>query len=244
MAVRSVNVPEIGLVNLYKRKGSKSIRLSVGHDGSIRVSMPHWVSYEVGIRFAYKQREWIKSKVVASKLIKNGHLIGKTHRIVFVPQKNRLVSATRITTTGEVRIMYPDKLDYSEPSVQLVAEKASIRSLKVQAEELLPHRLAELANRYDFAYRNVVVKQLRSRWGSCSIHNDIALNCFLMQLPWHLIDYVLLHELVHTKIMEHGAKFWNELSRYVPELKVVRKEMKDYHPTLTPISIISDIKSP
>lgn len=165
MAVRSVNVPEIGLINLYKRKGSKSIRLSVGHDGSIRVSMPHWVSYEAGIRFAYKQREWIKSKVVASKLIKNGHLIGKTHRIVFVPQKNRLVSATRITTTGEVRIMYPDKLDYSEPSVQLVAEKASIRSLKVQAEELLPHRLAELANRYDFAYRNVVVKQLRSRWG-------------------------------------------------------------------------------
>jgi predicted metal-dependent hydrolase len=54
-----------------------------------------------------------------------------------------------------------------------------------------------------------------------------------MQLPWHLIDYVLLHELTHTKVMRHGAPFWEELERHAPTAKLLRKEINTHRPLLT-----------
>lgn len=232
MAVKSVTVPELGTVQLYKRRGVRGLRLSIGHDGSVRVSMPYWLPYAAGAEFARKQLDWIRSKQIASTPLKQGSRIGKAHRIVFIPEVGRSTLATRITSTGEVRILHPPDLDSTEPAVQRAAERASLRALKQQAEKLLPLRLRDLARQHGFTYRNVSVKQLKSRWGSCSSEKDIALNCFLMQLPWHLIDYVLLHELMHTRIMAHGPEFWGELEQYVPNLKSIRKEMKAHRPVL------------
>jgi predicted metal-dependent hydrolase len=56
---------------------------------------------------------------------------------------------------------------------------------------------------------------------------------YLMQLPWHLIDYVLLHELTHTKVMQHGTPFWQELERHVPHAKRLRGEIREFHPILS-----------
>ncbi len=232
MAVKTVTVPELGTVQIYKRKGVRSLRLSIGHDGSVRVSMPYWLPYAAGAEFARKQLDWIKSKQVAPVSLIHGSRIGKAHRIVFIPESGRMTLATRITSRGEIRIFHPNDIDSSEASVQRAAERASLRALKQQAEKLLPLRLKDLAENHGFTYRSVSIKQLKSRWGSCSSEKDIALNCFLMQLPWHLIDYVLLHELMHTRIMAHGSGFWGELEQYVPNLKSVRKEMKGYRPIL------------
>ncbi len=232
MAMKSVTVPDLGTVQLYKRRGVRSLRLSIGHDGSVRVSLPYWLPYAAGADFALKQRQWIKSQQVATTPLQHGARIGKAHRVVFIPEAGRTTLTTRITSSGEVRVFHPSGMTPHDLSIQKAAERASIRALKQQGEKLLPQRLHSLAAQHGFEYRNVQVKQLKSRWGSCSSERDIALNCFLMQLPWHLIDYVLLHELMHTRIMAHGSIFWTELERYVPNLKAVRKEIKSYRPAL------------
>lgn len=232
MSVKTVAVRDLGTVQLQKRKGARSMRLTVGHDGTIRVSLPYWLPFAVGAEFAYSRRNWIKSKRIETRILKHGGLVGKTHRIAFLPEVGRTSLATRVTSSGEVRIFYPSELDPNEPVIQKAAERASIRALKGQGERLLPARLRELAQMHGFEYRKVSIKQLKSRWGSCSSEKDIALNCFLMQLPWNLIDYVLLHELTHTKIMAHGRPFWDELGNYVPDLSSVRKEMKTHRPVL------------
>lgn len=232
MAMKSVVVPELGTVQLYKRKDVRSLRLSIGHDGSVRVSMPYWLPYAAGADFARKQREWIASKQTTSAPLKHGTRIGKAHRVVFIPEIGRTTLSTRITSGGEVRIFHPSHLAPYDQSIQKAAQHASIRALKQQGEKLLPQRLRSLAQQHGFEYQSVQIKQLKSRWGSCSSERAIALNCYLMQLPWHLIDYVLLHELMHTRIMTHGVVFWVELANYVPNLKTVRKEMKSYRPVL------------
>lgn len=232
MATKTVTVPELGTVQLYKRKGVRNLRLSIGHDGTIRVSLPYWLPYAAGAEFARKQREWIKAKQITTAPIRHGSRIGKAHRMVFVPEDGRTTLATRITSRGEVRVLYPAGASTTEPAIQQAAERAGLRALRQQAEKLLPLRLKDLAQQHGFTYRKVAIKQLKSRWGSCSSEKDIALNCFLVQLPWHLIDYVLLHELTHTRIMAHGPAFWQELGQYVPHLKSVRKEMKAYRPVL------------
>lgn len=232
MATKTVTVTDLGPVQLYKRRGVRSLRLSIGHDGTIRVSLPYWLPYAAGAEFAKSKRDWIKSRQIVTSPLKHGSRVGKTHRLTFIPEQGRTTLATRITTSGEVRIFHPAHFDSHEPAIQKAAERASIRALKLQGEKLLPQRLHDLAEQHGFSYGKVTVKRLKSRWGSCSSEKDIALNLFLMQLPWHLIDYVLLHELTHTRIMAHGKPFWNELDKYVPDLKAIRKEIKNHRPVL------------
>ncbi|HET8992036.1 MAG TPA: M48 family metallopeptidase, partial [Candidatus Saccharimonadales bacterium] len=69
--------------------------------------------------------------------------------------------------------------------------------------------------------------------GSCDQSKNITLNLYLMQLPWHLIDYVLLHELTHTVVFKHGPDFWAEMDKYLPDSKSLRSEMKDYKTTVS-----------
>ena len=161
----------------------------------------------------------------------HGDRIGKAHRIVFLPDAARITVTTRIVGS-EIRIHHPKELMESDHSVQAAAQNASVRALKTQAEKLLPQRIEKLAAHHGFRYRSIRIKRLKSRWGSCSSDGEIVLNAFLMQLHWHLIDYVLLHELMHTRIMAHGPTFWNELESYVPNLKAVRNEIKNHRPIL------------
>lgn len=233
MAVKKIVIPEIGSVSLYKRRGVKGLRLSITSRGEVRVSLPHWLPYTAGTEFAKKKRDWILSHKPnkSSQTLKPGGRIGKAHRVLFLPDHTRSTVASRISG-GEIRIHHPAHLEHLAPEVQKIARSASIRALKSQAGKLLPQRLDTLATQHDFTYSSVHIKQLTSRWGSCSSEGVISLSCFLMQLPWHLIDYVLLHELLHTRIMAHGPVFWRELEQYVPNVKTTRKEIKDHRPVL------------
>jgi predicted metal-dependent hydrolase len=96
------------------------------------------------------------------------------------------------------------------------------------ARRLLVERLAHLAAQHGFSYNKVFVRRQKTRWGSCSHQNNINLNINLVRLPAALIDYTLLHELVHTRIKNHGPDFWAELGRYIPDSKRLDREMNRY----------------
>ena len=68
-----------------------------------------------------------------------------------------------------------------------------------------------MAERFGLTYRKVRITGARSRWGSCTSAKTISLSCYLMLVPSHLIDYVILHELAHTREMNHGPRFWELL---------------------------------
>ena len=104
--------------------------------------------------------------------------------------------------------------------------------LRQKALAYLPHRTAELAKKHGFSYRRVSVRRSRTRWGSCSVVNNINLSIFLMQLPDHLIDYVILHELVHTVHKNHSADFWKRLDIHTGNVRGLASEMKKYRITI------------
>jgi predicted metal-dependent hydrolase len=233
VATKQVELAGIGTVMLYKRRGNRSLRLSIGTAGEIRVSMPYWLPYKAGEQFALQKAAWIAlHRVEQAAALESGHAVGKAHHLLFTPSARASKVMTRIKD-NQIEISYPDTLLHTSPEVQKAAQTAAIRALRREAEQLLPLRLRQLAEQSGFTYKSVSVKQLKSRWGSCSAHQEITLNLFLMQLPWHLIDYVLLHELTHTKVMQHGAPFWRELERHLPYAKRLRKEIGEYHPVLS-----------
>ena len=97
---------------------------------------------------------------------------------------------------------------------------------KMKARIRLPARLYLLAEKYGFTYNKVYIRNQKTRWGSCSHKNNISLNVKLVLLPKELIDYVMLHELVHTRIHNHSKKFWVELDRYTGNGKVMAKRLR------------------
>lgn len=234
MATKQVTVPEIGTVTLYKRKGNRSLRLSIGHDGEIRVSLPYWLPYTAGEQFVRSKQDWITDHLPRKQVaLQHGQSIGKAHHLYFTPDPTARKPRTHVTDT-EIHIWVPAAMPTSHIAAQDAATTAGLRALRKEAETLLPQRLRTLSSQTGLAYTSVSVRQLKSRWGSCDNSKAITLSIFLMQLPWHLIDYVLVHELAHTKVMRHGAPFWEELERHLPGARQLRKEMAGYQPILTP----------
>lgn len=229
---KHIELAGVGRIALSKRKGAKTIRLSVTSNGQVRVTMPYWVPYEAGAQFARSRAEWLQAQLEKhTTVLQNGQLIGKMHHLVLTPSADASKVTSRVTH-AEVRVAYPRDLQRDDPLVQDAAAKAGIRAMRNEAELLLPSRLKGLAMMHGFEYNSVQVKQLRGRWGSCDAHQNIVLNLFLMQLPWDLIDYVLIHELTHTEILRHGPDFWNAMQRVLPEAKAMRAEMRSYRPVV------------
>lgn len=231
MPAKEYQLESVGKVHVYKRRGVKNMRLSVAADGKVRITIPFWVSYTAALGFAESRTDWILHNLPErTGLLFHGQHIGKAHRLYFESDN---IDQVRTRLHGsEIRVVRPRHQVITHPAVQEAARKASIRALRVQTEKLLPGRLRQLAESYNFEFTSVQVKQLKGRWGSCDNTKRITLNLFLMQLPWHLIDYVLLHELVHTKHMNHGTEFWSEFLRHEPRAKQYRAQIKKHKPIL------------
>jgi predicted metal-dependent hydrolase len=100
---------------------------------------------------------------------------------------------------------------------------------EIQARRAIIERLNELAKIHDFYYAKVTIRKQKTRWGSCSAKNNISLNINLIRLPEKLRDYVLLHELVHTRIKNHSKEFWAGLDKAVGgNSKALAKKVRNY----------------
>jgi hypothetical protein len=227
-------------ITVYKHKSSRHLRLSINAAGETRVSIPAWAPYSSGVAFAKSRLQWLLSQRQPPRTLAAGQAIGKAHHLRFVAKANASKASSRLVA-GEVIVSYPPALSITSPAVQAAAQAGSIRALRSQAEQLLPQRLSSLAAAHDFSYGSVSIKRLKSRWGSCDQRGDIVLNLFLLQLPWECIDYVLLHELTHTRILRHGSDFWRAMEAVLPDVARLRKRLHDYQPVLEQHSPVSGL---
>lgn len=231
MAQQSFTLSSGVEVQLFKRRGARSIRLSIKPDGTVRVTIPFWVSYGAGQQFALQKQDWINQHAVQKTIHQDGQQIGKAHHLSLVVKAGLIKPTTRIKDQLVV-IQYPPNLEARDASVQAAIEKAALRALIAECQRLLPQRVEQLAAKYGYSYRSLHFKRLKSRWGSCDNRQNIIFNAYLIQLPWQLIDYVILHELAHTRVMKHGAEFWAEMQTTSPDVQQLRKAIKQYQPQL------------
>ncbi len=227
--VKKVYIESVGSeVTIARRKGTRNLRLSIRSDGQIRLSVPYGLPERHATKFIEDKSEWIKKHTKPQFFLKDGMHIGKAHRIKFnwtLEDKIR----TRIKN-NEIIISVPSYMSENDNEVQQKTLTACERALKNEAVKLLPQRVDFLSKKHHIEFNNLKVKKLKSRWGSCDNNKNIILNTYLMQLDWSLIDYVILHELAHTKHQHHQADFWNFLSEICPRFKELRKQLKT-HPT-------------
>ncbi len=235
MVQKTVWLPEVGELVLSKRKGSKNIRLSISAGGKVRVGLPSWTPYAMGISFAKQRAEWINDHLQKQPIsnLNDGDRIGKSYRLKYLELSNAKSVSARLV--GK-QVIVSSHLSLMDQRVQIKAKAAAERALKAEAQYLLSQRLMELAKKNNFTYQSVKIRKLVSRWGSCSSKKEITLNYFLMQLPWDLIDYVILHELVHTRHLNHSPSFWDEFDKIKPNAKIYRKQIKNYRPVINSLA--------
>lgn len=94
-----------------------------------------------------------------------------------------------------------------------------------RAREILTRRVSRIAARHGYAFNRLTVRNQKTRWGSCSAKNNISLNMRLILLPEILCDYVILHELVHTRVKNHGHHFWAEMLRVESRARELDREL-------------------
>jgi predicted metal-dependent hydrolase len=232
VAVKKVLVDGVGEVALYKRRGLRTMKLSVRANGEIRVSLPSYVPYQAAVQFVQAKRGWLEThRPLTDALLENAQAIGKQHALRFIANFHTNATKSRVTA-DEVIVTHPAQLSSDDDSVQKTAGAAAVRALRQEAEAILPSRVARIAKEAGFVYRSVVIKKLTGRWGSCDQNHNIVLNLYLMQLPWELIDYVIMHELVHTRHLDHGEGFWNTFETHLSGAKALRRRMRAYQPNL------------
>ena len=110
-----------------------------------------------------------------------------------------------------------------------LAEEAGLSEPEFRkAGSMLASRLERLARIHGFEYNRVTIRNQTTRWGSCSGKNNINLNVNLVRLPDELRDYVMVHELVHTRVKNHSKQFWRELNKLVGDCKSMQRRLRDY----------------
>lgn len=133
------------------------------------------------------------------------------------------------TEQGRTVIVCPPDTDFNAPTRQEWLHRVVERALRLQAERVLPERLRALSVLHNLPFNTCKVNVSKGRWGSCSGRRDINLSCYLALLPPHLREYVMLHELCHTREMNHGPRFWALLDNLTDgKAKALREELKGH----------------
>lgn len=165
-------------------------------------------------------------------------------------RRNRRISLS-VRPSGKVILSYPfgisksralgfldDKAEWVIQAKQRMAVRTEgrrtfteeeIAEMRRRAKEVLPAMAERLAERFGFRYGRITIRATRSKWGSCSHDNNISLSLFIMTLPEHLQEYVVIHELCHTVHHDHSERFHALADRCMGgREKELRRELRGY----------------
>lgn len=234
MPEKIISIDGIGNVLFRHSHRARHLSISIRPFIGVRVSIPVGMSYSIAIRFVTERKLWTNKhlakmkqfEAMQTKFDENSSYSTKHHKLILKKAYRKNISVR--LSKGNINVVYPAELNPDSKELQTAIRKGIERALKIEAREYLSVRVNELAEKYNFKFNNLALKNIKSRWGSCSRKNNINLSIHLMRLPNHLIDYVILHELVHTVHHDHSDRFWITLDSITGGAKSLDKELKKY----------------
>lgn len=226
--------PEFGEIKVRRSKLARKSKIYVGVDGILRASIPYY-SPEFSIsRLIRHNREEIRrlmSEHAGRNLYRDGQQIGQNHWLVF---RQRVDFSTeqkvKIDISANQIIVFAPEFDSIQTQTEI--RKTISKILRKEAKTYLTRRVEAFAKNGGFVFEKLRFSHTATRWGSCSSRGTISLNIALMNLPLHLIDYVIIHELCHLRHMNHSPAFWAEVEKYCPDYKKCVQEMKQFSPMI------------
>ena len=135
---------------------------------------------------------------------------------------------------GECVVMHEDRLSVCPDLFENgLLEPALERWYRTEADRLLRHTAQNLSLQLKLSYNRLVIRGQRTRWGSCSRRKNLSFNWKVIMAPEPVVEYVVIHELLHLKQMNHSKKFWELVARYCPEWRQHKSWLKQHETELT-----------
>jgi hypothetical protein len=203
-------------VPLLLRRNYRARRyiLRVRRDSSVRLTIPRGGSRAFALEFARKHIDWIERQL-ARRAAEAAHDCPWQDgtKILFRGEPVQLrVRADSLTTVIE----FADQVVLAEAGANDIRPVIENHLWTLAEKELLPRTL-QLGAQFEMAPARVLVRNQRSRWGSCSPRRTISLNWRLIHAPADVRDYLIIHELMHLREMNHSARFWHLVQKACPE---------------------------
>lgn len=230
----TIDDDEFGSIRIRRNARARHVRLVMGTQGDISISLPRFAAKRYALELLDQSRNdiraWRQKHRPMTNALTNGQRLGHSHtiRIESTTQTSPQVHIEGLTVVIEM----PWGKSFSDPKVREAILPIVKKVLTIEAKAYLPRQLAYLANQYDFTYKKTRFGAPRGRWGSCSSSGTISMNVSLMALDDELIDYVLVHELCHTKQMNHSRAFWQLVESCLPDYRERRKKLKKIQPII------------
>jgi len=206
------------------RRKSLSIQIC---DGMVIVKAPAGTPFSAVEAFIEKKRNWIAAKTgaYAAKRRKFSDVLEYRAFLLDGAQYPAVMSGgIKKIMVADGRFLIPQPLFEMRDKLISAVRKWYI----ARATEQLGNRLQQLAGVLGFAFSGFNLTGARAKWGSCDPNNRIRLNWRLVLLNPELQDYVIIHELCHTKRHNHGKEFWEAVAKHCPLYKDARKKLKEY----------------
>jgi len=225
-----VEIDGIGPVT-FKRTRGKYYKVSIKRN-QIICTYPWYGSFKTSLQFLDEKKSWIKKQLEHPSIKKlppidltNGFQT-KTSKIILSPEICDEIKIDK--QQKQVIIHYSGQENIKEQKMQNIIITTIENIWKQEAKIFLIDRIQELARQFGFQVNKVSTRRTRSRWGSCSPENNISLSLYIMNLRQELIDMVILHELSHTKVKNHGPRFRSLLQKICPNVKELEKEIRQH----------------
>ncbi|MBI9072891.1 MAG: M48 family metallopeptidase [Melioribacteraceae bacterium] len=195
------------------RKEVKHARLRVSEDGQVRIIAPPSFSEDDITSMLKKKAKWLDKNLKYFDAMSKIEL-HRNQLLLFGDRYNYFFDSSfprKIIVNHEHKTITA-KRDLTDSTIQ----EKWYRQI---AKKYLTKRTEQLSKKLNFTYNKLFIRNERNKWGNCSKNKNISLNWKLIKAPEYVIDYIIIHELLHTVVMNHSNKFWTLLKSYYPDYK-------------------------
>ncbi|QZE13313.1 M48 family metallopeptidase [Halosquirtibacter laminarini] len=220
----------LGNITIRRGRTKSALRATFKTDGTISVSTPSTISWKEIENWIEENRDAFIAKKIQATKDNNVALptILSINNCCYCVKYEKILKAKVEHTTCGANLILPQGGD-TERNRQ-IHEIFLNNTLKLEAQKSIPKRLNFWSTKLNLPFNSCSIKNNKTNWGSCSYLGNINLNMHLIRLPEHLMDMVIIHELAHTIIPNHGKEFKAFMKKIIPRVKEMEQELKTYHP--------------
>ncbi len=240
MKAKVIHLEGVGEVKIVRSTRASRIKLSVNASGEVSLTLPEHALASSGEEFLHSRKDWLiktrekmARKAVPPRQLVDGELFTTRHyryKIAAGPFERPKIKYIEPEKT--IIIEYPNHVNPASAELKKQINSLIEALLRFEARQYLPVRTRQLASSMGFKINRVTIKNNSTNWGSCSSLGNINLNLHLMRFPDRIIDFIIIHELVHTIIPNHGPQFKTTMKKYFPDADLLDSEIKKFRPSL------------
>jgi len=209
-----------------ERHEIKRARIAVDEDLQVRVTLPLDFSQEEIVDLIERKEQWIQKQLAFFRDRRDARIKLSHDEILYLGEIytfQRLPGLrSRVAIKDEEKIIFSGR--------NLLADGVLGIWYRQEAKRVIMERLEHFAKTYKFTYNKVFIRNQKTLWGSCSSKRNLSFNWRLIQTPLDIIDYIVVHELVHTKILQHTKAYWERVASLYPQYRQARVWLKNFYP--------------